>query len=161
MSQLRIYLLGEFRLEIGDIPISSVKSERLQSLLAYLLLHAQSPQPRKQLAFQFWPDSTERQAHTNLRKLLFQLRQALPDAGSVLLQDHVQIQWRAQADDFLDVSALQRLLAQTQKANRGHNSPSNHALFTEITQLYQGELLPGCHDEWIIPLRQQLHRDVM
>jgi DNA-binding SARP family transcriptional activator len=29
------------------------------------------------LLFSFWPDSTEAQARTNLRKLFYQLRQAL------------------------------------------------------------------------------------
>jgi hypothetical protein len=33
-----------------------------------LLLHRDAPQPRQRLAFLLWPGSTERQAHTNLRK---------------------------------------------------------------------------------------------
>ncbi len=57
---------------------------RLQTLLAYLLLQCQAPTARQQIAFQFWPDSSEKQAHTNLRKLLFQLRNALPDPDFIL-----------------------------------------------------------------------------
>src|SRR5215212_4412714 len=97
MRTLRIVLLGDFRLVYGDEPITSVNTARLQSLLAYLLLHRQAPQSRQHVAFQFWPDSSEKQAHTNLRKLLFQLRNALPDADHFLAQDHLTVHWRSDA----------------------------------------------------------------
>ena len=45
-------------------------SARAESLLAYLLLHREAPQPRQRLAFLLWPDSSEPQARTNLRHLL-------------------------------------------------------------------------------------------
>ncbi len=40
---------------------------RAESLLAFLLLHRDAPQPRQRLAFLVWPDSGEEQARTNLR----------------------------------------------------------------------------------------------
>ena len=64
---------------------------RLQSLLAYLVMHRDSPQARQHLAFLFWPDASEAQARANLRKALYELRQvtARPrslcaDRGSIL-----------------------------------------------------------------------------
>ena len=45
------------------------------------LVTALVAQLRQQIAFIFWPDSTEAQAFTNLRKLFFDLRQALPHAN--------------------------------------------------------------------------------
>ena len=59
-------------------------SARAESLLAYLLLHREAPQPRQRLAFLLWPDSTEPQARTNLRHLLHNLRRALPDPDRFL-----------------------------------------------------------------------------
>ena len=41
--------------------------QRGTSLLAYLLFHRDTPQPRQHLAFLLWPDSSESQARTNLR----------------------------------------------------------------------------------------------
>lgn len=62
-----------------------IGSDRQQALLAYLLLHRRTPQPRQRLAFHLWPDSTESQSRSNLRKALSHLRQALPEPDTVLL----------------------------------------------------------------------------
>src|SRR5574341_343449 len=67
---LRVRLLGELDLRLGDAPLPRLDSARAESLLAYLLLHREAPQPRQRLAFLLWPDSTEPQARTNLRHLL-------------------------------------------------------------------------------------------
>ncbi|MSP14802.1 MAG: hypothetical protein EXR62_17810 [Chloroflexi bacterium] len=70
---LQIQLLGDFHLVYGDLPLTRLHAARLQSLCAYLLLHRQAPQSRRYLVFSFWPDTTEGQALTNLRKLLHTL----------------------------------------------------------------------------------------
>ena len=90
---LHIHLLGDFLLVSGDTPVTTVTIPRLQSLLAYLLLHRTTPQDRSHLAFLLWPDSTEAQAHTNLRKLLYQLRQSLPNVDQSLYADKQSLQW--------------------------------------------------------------------
>jgi len=72
-AALRVRLLGKFRLLYGELPATSVSTPRLQTLLAYLILHRHAPQARRHLAFLSWPDSTEAQAHTNLRHLLHEL----------------------------------------------------------------------------------------
>ena len=81
---LHIHPLGEFRLLSGDTPVTSVEWTQLQSFLAYLALHHGEPQSRTHLASLLWPDSTEAQAHSNLRTLVGRLRQALPYADSLL-----------------------------------------------------------------------------
>src|SRR5512143_2440443 len=103
MSPLLIRLLGEFRLVIDDAPLPGVSSPRLQSLLAFLVLHRRSPQSRQHLAYQLWPDSTEAQARTNLRNLVHSLRQALPDPDRWIATDSSTIQWRPDASFALDV----------------------------------------------------------
>ena len=81
---LHVQLLGECSLKYDEKPVTGVNTPRLQSLLAYLLLHRDAPQSRSHVAFQFWPDSTEAQAHSNLRTLLHRLRQALPGADQYI-----------------------------------------------------------------------------
>src|SRR5436853_1269452 len=73
-----MHLLGDFSLLSGDTPVTTMHVARLQSLLAYLVLHRTAPQDRSHLAFLMWPDSTEARAHASLRKLLHQMRQAFP-----------------------------------------------------------------------------------
>jgi DNA-binding SARP family transcriptional activator len=75
---LIIHLLGSFRLTAVDQGAIGLERARLQELLAYLLLHHGRPIPRQQLAFLFWPDSTEKQALTNLRNLWYGLRAPCP-----------------------------------------------------------------------------------
>ena len=77
VKTLRMRLLGEFALLANDTSTSLLDVPRLQSLLAYLALHRGMPQSRSRIAFTLWPDSTDAQAHTNLRNLLFKLRMTL------------------------------------------------------------------------------------
>lgn len=44
---LHIHLLGDFHISLGDEAVTGVKTTRLQSLLAYLVLHRDLPQPRQ------------------------------------------------------------------------------------------------------------------
>ena len=75
---LRAMLLGGFGISVGG-PLASGGTPRIQSLLAYLLLHRQTPQSRQHLAFMLWPDSTETQARANLRNLVHRVQHGLPD----------------------------------------------------------------------------------
>src|SRR6266853_2191496 len=90
---LHIHLLGDFLLVSGETPVTTVTVPRVQSLLAYLVLHRSAPQDRSHLAFLLWPDSEEAQAHTNLRQLLYHLRQALPHADKLLSVSKQSLQW--------------------------------------------------------------------
>jgi predicted ATPase/DNA-binding SARP family transcriptional activator len=153
---LRIQLLGEFRLYMDDQLLHLVMKPRLQALLAHLLLHRHMPQPRQQIAFCFWPDSSEEQAHTNLRKLLYQLRQVLPTVEEFLYNDRQNLGWRFDDASTLDVAMLEQALLRLEQA-----TVPDVASVGEVIALYQGELLPACYDEWLLPLRRALHERVV
>ncbi len=68
MATLQIQLLRDFQISYQGKPLDRFDSPRVRSLLAYLLLHRDAPQSRKHLAFLLWQDSSEQQAHGNLRK---------------------------------------------------------------------------------------------
>ncbi|MBV7340018.1 hypothetical protein KFU94_69790 [Chloroflexi bacterium TSY] len=55
MSILQIRLLGEFAFFYQKQAVPGVQTKRLQSLLAYLLLHTEQKIARRQLSFLFWP----------------------------------------------------------------------------------------------------------
>src|SRR4051812_147942 len=84
---LDLQLLGGFRIQLGEAWLPTIEHPRLQALLAYLALHRNALQSRQQLAFLLWPESTERQARSNLRTLVSRLRAALPNADSFLTID--------------------------------------------------------------------------
>ncbi|MFN8492791.1 MAG: AAA family ATPase [Caldilineaceae bacterium] len=149
---LTIRLLGDFALTYQGQPITAVNTPRLQALFTYLLLHHQAPQERRRLAFRFWPDSSEAQALTNLRKHLLHLKDALPAVDQMLVINRQTVQWLPQMPVTLDVAEFQALLAQVEQC------PSEQALplLRQAVELYQGELLPGCYDEWLLPFREAL-----
>lgn len=141
---LHIRLLGEFSLVYGDQPVTTLNTARLQALLAYLVLHRDASQLRYHLAFQFWPDSSEPQARTNLRHLVHRLRQTLPHAADFLAAEGVTLQWRTDAPWTLDVAEFESAVA------RG--------ALRAAADLYRGDLLPGCYDDWIAPERERLQQ---
>lgn len=57
-----------------------------------------------------WPDSTERQAQTKLRKVLDNLRRALPEADRLIGVGPRTLQWRADVPPWLDVEEFERAL---------------------------------------------------
>ena len=83
MSALHIQLFGDFRIVYGAEPVPGIDTPRLQSVLAYLLLHRDAPQSRAFLSYLFWPNSSETQARVNLRKQLYHLRRALPEPAAL------------------------------------------------------------------------------
>src|SRR5579883_1573146 len=122
---LHIRLLGDFSLLYADQPVISLNTMRLQSLLAYLVLHDDVPQQRQHLAFLFWPDTTEAQARNNLRQLLHQLRQAFPAVAHFLSTDTHMLHWHADAPFSLDVAEFEQALTLADTAARSNDQ---HAL---------------------------------
>src|SRR2546430_10525642 len=117
---LHMSLLGDFLLVSGETPLITVTVPRVQSLLTYLVLHRSAPQARSHLAFLLWPDSVEAQAHTNLRQLLYHLRQSLPYADHFVSADRQSLQWQPAPDVTftLDVEDFERALATAEQAER-------------------------------------------
>jgi DNA-binding SARP family transcriptional activator len=106
-----VRLFGEFHLDGGDAPMPDASSPRLQALLAYLILHRDAPQSRQQLAFLFWPDSSQAQARNALRQLLFHLRKTWPHAARFVQADGQMVQWLPDPAFDLDVAQFQAALA--------------------------------------------------
>jgi DNA-binding SARP family transcriptional activator len=156
MPALQIQLLGTFLLRYDGEPLAGLHQARLQSLLAYLLLHRAVPQARQQLAFLFWPDSSEPQAYSNLRKALSTLRTTLPDAEQFLSIDAKVVQWRLDAPFTLDVADFEQHLTESERARQKGDMMNAQAHLEMATELYAGDLVPECYDDWIVPERERL-----
>ena len=115
---LSIRLLGTFSLIYDGDPVVGINTARLKSLLAYLLLHADRPQARQYIAFLLWPNTSEANSRNNLRQLLFQLRQILPDANRFLFADAQSLSWRADGDQVVDVHLFERALTEAAEAEK-------------------------------------------
>jgi DNA-binding SARP family transcriptional activator len=71
IRKIQVCLLGSFCIvssnEEEEATVTYVSAPRTQAILAYLALNRHAPQLRHQLAYHFWPESSESQALTNLR----------------------------------------------------------------------------------------------
>jgi predicted ATPase len=153
---LNIRLLANFGLTYNGEPLTHVTSTPMQSLLAYLLLHRDTPQARRHLAYLLWPESTEAQAHTNLRRELHRLRYALPDVDNFLYVDAKSLLWRPNAPYSLDVADFEATCAQVDQATEAGDEASLRIALEKAVALYPGDLLPNCYDDWIMPERERL-----
>ncbi|WP_439671905.1 putative ATPase [Cupriavidus necator] len=157
-SQARssVRLFGEFQLDGAGAPLFNANSPRLQALLACLVLHRDAPQTRQQLAVLFWPDSSQAQARNALRQLLFQLRKTWPEADQFVHADAQTVRWLPDSPLDLDVAQFQSALAAAARASRHGDAGAEEELLTHAADLYRGDLLANCYDEWIHPEREKL-----
>ncbi|PDV98239.1 ATP-binding protein [Candidatus Chloroploca asiatica] len=152
---VEIHLLGGCAVAIQGQLLVGLESPRLQALLGYLALHRDAPLSRAQIAFQLWPDSSDVQALANLRGLLRRLRRALPPLDQLVRSDRQSLTWDAQIPWSLDVAAFQVALASAHDAEQAGDLPTARAQLQTACRLYQGDLLPGLYDEWLLTHREQ------
>ncbi|MEO1353586.1 MAG: BTAD domain-containing putative transcriptional regulator [Cyanobacteria bacterium J06635_15] len=152
---LHIRLLGGFSLTYGDRPLTDLTQGRAQLLLAYLALHHATPQPRQRVAFHLWPESTDAQARTNLRKALSHLRRSLPNVETLLKTGTKSLHWLSSEDCQSDVAAFE---AAINTAEQSTDNVVRQTHWEQAIQLYQGDLLPDCEDEWLAPERERLRQ---
>ncbi len=154
---LTVRLLGGFDLDSAD-GLPAIDSQRLQSLLAHLVLRRGEKLSRERLAYLFWPDSEEAQARTNLRKAIHHLRNALPEPNSYLKSESSTVSWRVDAPARLDFAEFEELSADSRRAS----GPGDERRSLEAAiELYRGDLLPECYDNWIVPERERFRGEFL
>lgn len=143
---LEIRLLGTFDIQDGKQSII-IASRPSQSLFAYLVLNAGTSHRREKLAGMLWPDSQEETARNNLRHALWRIRKVLPAKQGIeyLLTDDLSIGFNASSEYWLDVN-------QVEKLGEGASLEEVTSALTE----YQGELLPGFYEDWVLLAREHI-----
>ena len=146
---LEIRILGQFQLRRDSAPVE-IPSRSAQSLLAFLVLNTGIAHRREKLAGLLWPNATEANARSYLRKALWQTRKSLaadvPGGEEYLLADDITISFNSKADYWLDAEAVR-------------SKPDDALLVEEqikIVSAFQGELLPGFYEEWVSLERERL-----
>lgn len=143
-ARLEVQLLGGVEIILDGRRLRAFNSLRLQRFLALIVLRGDL-QHRSRLAFELWPDSNERQAHTNLRKLLHEFRHSLPDIGEFVEIDNETVRWIPTGPSAVDVLRFRDALA---------------AGDLELAaRLYSGDLLPACYDDWVLDERAKLRAE--
>jgi DNA-binding SARP family transcriptional activator len=95
---LRVELLGGFRVLIDGRVSARLPSARQQQLIAFLVLHARdAPIQRQRIAGSLWPESSDTQALTNLRRELHHLRDGWPGLEGLVDAGSRTLAWRGGA----------------------------------------------------------------
>ena len=143
-ARLEVRLLGAVEVILDGRRLGAFNSLRLQRFLALITLR-RDLQHRSRLAFELWPDSDERQARTNLRKLLHDFRHSLPDIGEFVQIDNEIVRWIPTGPSEVDVLRFRDAIA---------------AGDLELAaRLYSGDLLPACYDDWVLDERAKLRAE--
>ena len=154
---LHVSLLGEQAITDGRTGQVRARSSRAIVLIAFLAVNAGSLQARQRIAGLFWPESTDAQALTNLRRELHHLRQVLGDEPSLVVTAR-DLCWRDTPTCRVDV----RVFATGRKAALvAADADDDDGIVLHATAAiaaYRGDLLPGVYDDWLLDARSQLER---
>ena len=154
---LHVSLLGDETITDDRTGSVRTRSSRTVALVAFLAAHAGSPQLRQHIAGLFWPDSTDAQALTNLRRELHGLRQVLGDEPSLVVTSR-DLCWRdtetCRVDlRVFDIERKAALVAASSDDNEGILAHAGKAIAE-----YQGDFLPGAYEDWLLEIRSEVER---
>ena len=154
---LHVSLLGEQAVTDDRAGSIRARSSRVVVLVAFLVMHAGSAQARQRIAGLLWPESTDAQALTNLRRELHHLRQVLRDDPSLMVTPR-DLCWRDTKTCRVDVRVFdsERKAALAAAAAGDNDGILRHA--AAAIAAYRGELLPGVYEDWLLDARSQLER---
>jgi len=154
MKKLSVRLLGTFLITFDDNSVPMAKTKRPRSLLAYIFINLANQLTRQQIASTFWPESSEKQARTNVRRLLYRLRPLVPALENAIDFDTDPIQLRENIDFEIDVDLLKSSYADL--FNSDTSVPTSERMMEEIVNTYHGDLLPDLYEDWILEERAYL-----
>ncbi|PWQ95125.1 BTAD domain-containing putative transcriptional regulator [Leucothrix pacifica] len=152
---MRISLLGDLQVTIDRVPVEELRGQRVRSIFIYLVLHAGTAVSRSELAGTLWPDISERQARTNLRRELHALKHTHPLINQCITASKNTVTWQKPDDYHCDVEEFGQLY---QDFNAEQDTTQKSSLGLQAVALYRDPLLAGMSDEWICVKREALHR---
>ena len=141
MANVRLRLLGSVSMQVGG-GWQTWRPEKPYQLLSYLAYQADWVS-REQLAFLFWPDRTTEAAKSNLRKVIYRVRQLNLNHLEINRQ---KLRWLVETD----ADAFQKAVGE--------------ASYADAVELYSGPLLLGFEtddspefSDWLAFERERLH----
>jgi DNA-binding SARP family transcriptional activator len=159
---IQITLFGPFEVRCEDNPVRGLEARKAQELLAYLLIQRGRAWSREFLAELLWGQRIPAQSKKYLRQTLWQVQSALaaqtsePAVADLLALDGEWIRYNEQCAVQLDVAAFE------QAHNRAEGVPGSEldgqeaVALRQAVQLYRGDLMPGCYEDWCLFERERL-----
>jgi DNA-binding SARP family transcriptional activator len=174
VSILRVQLFGKFQIFWNEAPIDGFDAPKLQELMTYLLIYRDRAISREKLADVFWGQFSNERARKYLRQSLWQVHTTLEVRGipqTWIIIEPEWVQFMSNPSLWIDVAEFEDTYRKAIPIQRsaGYNKSSitsdkqstvedrpRWQILREVADLYQGELLPGCYQDWCIFERERL-----
>jgi DNA-binding SARP family transcriptional activator len=165
MPDVRITLFGALEVAHGASRPQRPPTQRVLSLLGYLIAHRDVPQGRDKLVDLLWPDLEPRQGRRVLSDTLWRARRMLtpPNAEDTptLVVTGDTVTFRPDASVWVDVAEFERLARDMTNAGRSpsigvQTQPADIEALAAAVDLYRGDFLEECYDDWAVYERERL-----
>ncbi len=150
---LKLCLFGSPQIQESDRLLHTDVTGRVLALFAYLVLK-DGPHERSLLADLLWSEMSEKQAKTNLRYVLYDLRKILGDYLTVTRQT---VAFDPEPLSWVDAHVFAQFMASDLTA-------AEPQLIMEVLKLYRGDLLEGFYiqgapnfENWLEQQRRHFH----
>jgi len=166
-AQLSAYLLGSFRVVIGQSMIEGWPGGHSRAVLAFLLAQRGKPVPRDLLMETFWPDSGLEPARNSLNVAIYGLRKTLRQAlrQPVILFHDSAYQINPDLGLWIDVEEFEQHVRAARQYETTAAGPEAAAQavaqaareYELAVSLYQGDFLADApYEDWTILERERL-----
>jgi DNA-binding SARP family transcriptional activator len=159
MSPLQFQLFGKFRVHRDSQSWERFDSGKEQELLSYLLVYHDRFHPREALASMLWGNTSTERSKKYLRQALWRLKAAFdvspPKCPSLLLVEHDWVQMNLSHDVWLDIAVFEQASAATDGISGKHLTRTGVETLKEAVDLYSGDLLSGCYQDWCLFERER------
>ncbi len=161
MNSIQVLLFGKFQILYSGAELAGIEGRKTQELLAYLLIYRSRAHVREVLAETLWGEAQHAQTRKYLRQALWQVQTALEpcaveDGAGPLVADPDWVQFNPQAPLWLDVAQFEDAFARCQGTAGGDLDNACVDGLSRAVQLYRGDLLEGCYQDWCIFERERL-----
>jgi DNA-binding SARP family transcriptional activator len=161
MTELFIRMFGRFTVSVGSTCVECFHSQKALELLCFLLLYHDHPHHRDQLADIFWSGHCTADAKKYFRKTLWQLQnvfEQLPASASreLVRVDADWLQFNRSTEIWLDILEFEEIYLALSGEHGRDLDQQGFKLAQHAVDLYKGDLLEGCYQDWCIYERERL-----
>ena len=159
---IRIAMLGEFRVTVGDAVVSGggARANQIWNLLQYLVAFRHKTLSQEEIIDAMWEEGTGDPASA-LKNRVYRIRTAFAKAGAPYAKDVIRLSggvyaWNNDLPCQVDTEIFEDCCARA--AEPSLPQAQRIALYRQAVDLYKGDFLPAAYFmSWVVPLSRHYH----
>ena len=162
VKRVAVTMLGGFRIRVdGNVLTDEInRSQKLWTVLCYLIAHRERTVPQSEFIELFWPEENSANPTNALKTLLYRVRSLLePLFGEGLepiLSQRGAYAWNPAIACEMDVDRFELLCRRAQ--DTALPAQKRMALYEEAAEMYRGDYLPKLANQmWVVPISAHYH----